>query len=313
MNAPAEGTASSKSTARVVPVRHGIFSPARIRAIAGITLTELVRLKVFYFMAVFGLLLLGGALLSVNFSFEEEFQMLKDVGLGAMSIFASLLAVVATAMLIPKDIEDRTLYTILAKPVHRYEYLAGKLLGVFVLLAISLALMAALFTAMLEYRENVRLAQTALEYAAAPEGEPEAAQSRIRASASAAALLPAYAAILLRSAIVASFTLLIATFARSAVFTIIVAFMVYLIGHLQGVAREYWIGPAGAARDFFSGAFLAVVALIFPDLQMFNVVDEIVAGVALPVGLMIRLGLLGLFYCVVYYIVSWLIFVWREL
>ena len=56
--------------------------------------------------------------------------MLKDVSLGAMSIFTWLLAVLATAMLLPKDIEDRTLYTILAKPVPRFEYLLGKLLGV---------------------------------------------------------------------------------------------------------------------------------------------------------------------------------------
>ena len=60
--------------------------------------------------------------------------LLKDVSLGSMSIFTWLLGVLSTAMLLPKDIEDRTLYTILAKPVPRFEYLLGKLLGVFVLL-----------------------------------------------------------------------------------------------------------------------------------------------------------------------------------
>ena len=55
--------------------------------------------------------------------------MLKDVSLGAMSIFTSLLAIVATAQLLPRDLEDRTIYTILAKPVPRYEYLIGKLAG----------------------------------------------------------------------------------------------------------------------------------------------------------------------------------------
>ena len=64
--------------------------------------------------------------------------MLKDVSLGAMSIFTWLLAVLATAMLLPKDIEDRTLYTILAKPVPRFEYLLGKLLGVLALLFVAL-------------------------------------------------------------------------------------------------------------------------------------------------------------------------------
>ncbi len=68
-------------------------------------------------------------------SFQQEFQVLKDVSLGAMSIFTSLLAIVATAQLLPRDLEDRTIYTILAKPVPRYEYLIGKLAGVLLLLA----------------------------------------------------------------------------------------------------------------------------------------------------------------------------------
>ena len=62
-----------------------------------------------------------------------------------MSIFTWLLAVLATAMLLPKDIEDRTLYTILAKPVPRFEYLLGKFLGVLLLLFIALSLMSVVF------------------------------------------------------------------------------------------------------------------------------------------------------------------------
>src|SRR3712207_5533845 len=113
---------------------HKVFSLARVGAIASNTLLELVRLKVFYFMLLFGLLLIGSSLFMVNFSFQQQFQVLKDVSLGAMSIFSWLLGVLATAMLLPKDIEDRTLYTILAKPVPRFEYLLGKLLGVLALI-----------------------------------------------------------------------------------------------------------------------------------------------------------------------------------
>ena len=110
--------------------QHRFFSPARVAAIASNTLLELVRLKVFYFMLLFALLIIGSSAFMAKFTFQEQFQVLKDVSLGAMSIFTWLLAVLATAMLLPKDIEDRTLYTILAKPVPRFEYLLGKLLGV---------------------------------------------------------------------------------------------------------------------------------------------------------------------------------------
>ena len=117
----------------------------RTAAIATVTWTELVRLKVFYFLVIFALLVIGNSFFLARFSFEEEFQMLKDIALGAMSIFSSLLAILATATLLPKDREDRTIYTILAKPVSRTEYLLGKLAGVFLLLALAVLLMGAVF------------------------------------------------------------------------------------------------------------------------------------------------------------------------
>src|SRR5215475_10517422 len=103
------------------------FSFSRILAITFNTLTELTRLRVFYVLLVFGLLLIGSSLFMAQFSFQQEFQILKDVSLGAISMFTSLLAIVATARMLPRDIEDRTVYTILAKPVPRFEYVLGKI------------------------------------------------------------------------------------------------------------------------------------------------------------------------------------------
>src|SRR3954468_15772830 len=105
------------------------FSPARIFAITANTLTELTRQKVFHVLLIFALVLIGSSVFLARFSFQQEFQILKDVSLGTMSIFTSLLAIIATARLIPQDIEDRTIYSILAKPVSRFEYLLGRLSG----------------------------------------------------------------------------------------------------------------------------------------------------------------------------------------
>src|SRR3979411_325474 len=127
--------------------QHRGFSPARIFAISINTLIELPRQKVFYVLLIFALLLIGSSVFMARFSFQQEFQILKDVALGAMSIFTSLLAIVATARLIPQDIDDRTVYTILAKPVPRFEYVLGKLAGVLFLLAVSLIVMSPCFSA----------------------------------------------------------------------------------------------------------------------------------------------------------------------
>src|SRR5437879_11472455 len=133
---------------------HRAFSLGRIGAITTNTLTELTRQRVFYVLLIFALVLIGSSVFMARLTFQQEFQILKDVSLGAISIFTSLLAIVATARLIPQDIDDRTVYTILAKPVPRFEYLLGKLLGVLLLLAISVVLMSALFIFVLYFREQ---------------------------------------------------------------------------------------------------------------------------------------------------------------
>src|SRR5438045_1492748 len=156
------------------------FSPARIFAITSNTLTELTRQRVFYFVLLFAFLLIGSSVFMARFTFQQEFQILKDVSLGAMSIFSSLLAIVATARLIPQDIEDRTVYTILAKPVPRFEYLLGKLLGVLFLLAISIALMSALFAAVLYLREQTALNETLRQMSSAPREQLDAALNAVR-------------------------------------------------------------------------------------------------------------------------------------
>src|SRR5438046_9423208 len=106
-----------------IPKRHRAISPSRILTITSNTLTELTRLKVFYVLLVFGLLLIGSSIFMAQFSFQQEFQILKDVSLGAISIFTSLLAIVATARLLPQDMEDRIVYKLLAKPVPRFDYM----------------------------------------------------------------------------------------------------------------------------------------------------------------------------------------------
>ena len=79
---------------------HRAFSPGRVAAIAGNTVTELIRLKAFYICLLFALVLIGGSLVMARLTFQQEFQVLKDISLGTMSIFTSLLAIIATARML---------------------------------------------------------------------------------------------------------------------------------------------------------------------------------------------------------------------
>src|SRR6476661_9778570 len=66
--------------------RYRAFSLSRIYAITTNTVTELTRLKVFYVLLVFALVLIGSSIFMAQFSFQQEFQILKDISLGAISI-----------------------------------------------------------------------------------------------------------------------------------------------------------------------------------------------------------------------------------
>jgi len=288
--------------------RHQVFSVGRVLAIASNSLLELVRLKVFYFLLLFAFACIGISFFVSNLQIQEQFQVLKDVSLGGMSVFTWLLAVLATAMLLPKDIEDRTLYTILAKPVSRFEYLLGKFLGVILLLFIAISLMSAFFVVILYTREQAALADAARM---TPPQFLEIEQAKLRANAFNANLLPGILLIYLKAVLCAAITLLISTFASSWIFTIIVSFLVYLIGHIQPVARAAVMESeqmAGLLKSFFW-----LVAVLIPDLTALSLVDDIVVGNPISWILFAKTAALGGVYICVYFLVSYVVFGGKEL
>src|SRR5437868_11933586 len=290
---------------------HRPFSISRILAITFNTLTELTRLRVFYVLLVFALLLIGSSIFMAQFSFQQEFQILKDVSLGAISIFTSLLAIVATARLLPQDIEDRTVYTILAKPVPRFEYVLGKIAGVLLLLAISTVVMGAAFLLVLYTREQAVMYATLRQMSGAPPDQVADAVRTIRSSAFNIDIFPGIVIIYLKACLLAALTLFVSTFATSNIFTIVVMAFIYFIGHLQATARDYWLQEHSSG--LLTRVFLAIVALLFPDLQAFNLVDDIVAGTAISLALFTKTAALGIFYTTIYTLLAAFVFYGKEL
>ena len=309
---PAVTNLPSVGPVQPATIQHRLFSFRRIWALAVNTLTELVRLKIFYFLLLFALLLIGSSAFLVQLSFQDQFQMLKDVSLGAMSIFTSLLAILATAGLLPKDIEDRTLYTILAKPVSRLEYLMGKLIGVVLLLFISMVFMGAMFAIVLFWRVHIVTGEIMQAG-----GARELIDQQIRelhATAFNPNLWAGGLVIYVKACLLASLTMFISTFASSSIFTVIVTVVIYFIGHLQATARDYWQSThALAGADPLAKAFLLVVSLVFPDLQLFNLVDEIVVGTSIAPWLLLKTLGLGLMYFVIYLLAAFFVFTSKEL
>jgi ABC-type transport system involved in multi-copper enzyme maturation permease subunit len=231
-----------------------------------------------------------------------------------MTLFSVVLSIVATALLLPKDVEDRTLYTILAKPVPRFDYLAGKLLGVLMLVFVSLALMDVLMTVVLQIRSTMVLEQQ-LEMAKALEWPPEAIES-LKAETAAHgpnwSLQGAVFAIFLRASIMASLALLISTFSSSTLFTTIVSFLIYFIGHFQADMRDAYLSAGQAGEGVLSRLLALLLSLVLPDFQIFNVIDAVIEGQAMPLLILGKLTLVGIYYALFFTVASWFVFAEKE-
>ncbi len=290
--------------------RYRFFSVHRLWTIASNTLTELVRLRVFYFILIFALLLIVSSVFWTKVTFQQQFQVLKDISLGAMSIFTTLLAMLATAMMLPKDVEDRTLYTILAKPVPRFEYLLGKLLGILSLLAIAMLAMSLVFGVTMAARYYQLAGELQREMAGAAPAAAEAAMAGLRAEVFDPGLGPAILLLYFKACIFAAVTLFLSTISSSWIFTIMMATVVYLIGHFQGEARDYLFVTSGGS--VLTRALFGLVAILFPDLQLFNLVDDIIVGAGVVWSLFWKTMALGGFYFVIYTAAAYFVFASKE-
>lgn len=293
-------------------------SSGRIIELAAQTLRQLARMRVFYFLVFFAVLVIGSSLFVLRYnSPEQELKLMKDFSLFGMTLFSALLAILGTAMLLPRDIEDRILYTILSKPVPRVEYLAGKLLGVIALVGIGLILMDALFVVVLWIRQSLMLTEQEALLAnsnLAPEAAAEAwriMEQTIRDNGLTWSLQAAVAAIFIKAAVISSLALMVSIFAQSSLFTMVTAAVAYFAGHLQADMRAFY--ESLPATEKLAKVVAGPLAVLLPDFQLFNVVDAAVAGESLGWDVVARLAGFGAGYIVVYGLVAWYLFQDKEI
>ena len=118
----------------------------RIIAIAGNTFREALRDKVLLALIVIAVLVTAAAKIVPPLAVGEGAKIVKDLGLATMTLFCVLIAILVGGRLIYKEVEKRTILTLLAKPVRRWEFVLGKYCGLMLVLIISVALMTLWFT-----------------------------------------------------------------------------------------------------------------------------------------------------------------------
>jgi hypothetical protein len=307
-----------------------ISSLARIFTIGRNTLTEAVRQKVLNILLIFAIVLVGSSVSVSQLAtpgldsagiFDAQIKFVKDFGCGAIGLFGFCIALLSTAQLIPQELHNRTIYTILAKPVRRAEFLLGKFLGVVLLLALCVALMSLAFAATLYWQELRGIQDANSTYAVNSPGfasNPATVQAYNQEVAGIVQqvrdpqLIEAILLLFTKLIMTAGIALLISTFATSSIFTIITTFMIYLIGHMESTARDVWLAR-GAETSIWQSGLVGLISLLIPDMNSFTIVDEILAGNKVPWSH--TLNLLG--YADVYLIVllgvSIVVFDYREI
>jgi len=118
-----------------------------VATIAANTVREAVRSRVLYTLLFFALLLIGTGTLLSTLSYVERERILQDVGLAAIRVFGVAIAIFVGIGLIHREVDRRTIYTILSKPISRTQFLVGKYLGLVATLWLQLAIMSAAFAA----------------------------------------------------------------------------------------------------------------------------------------------------------------------
>jgi ABC-type transport system involved in multi-copper enzyme maturation permease subunit len=233
-------------------------------AIAINVFRESVRDKVLYNLVLFAILMMGASYLIGQLTAGQDVKIVKDLGLSAISMFGVFIAVFIGIGLVSKEVERRSIYALLAKPVHRYQIVVGKYAGLTLTLAVNVVIMAGALYAVLVYTSW---------------GVDASVQRAWDAPALDPALLKAIALILVELMLITAIALFFSTFSTpmlSAAFT----FGLFIVGHFSADLRNFdQVVDSPAAVRLARGLYW-----ILPNLAQFDVKAQVVHGQRVPLG-----------------------------
>ena len=292
--------------------------PARVGAVAGVTLTQLVRMRLFLVPAVVALLFLLLQFIpyqeniGIEYQGVAQLQFIKDVSLGCMQLFGLVFCVAATALLLPRDTEDRILYTILCKPVPRFDYLAGKAIGVLLLLLLMTALLDGVMSLLLAHRAAGISAELSQVLAANGYSSAEIAPylEQVQTAANSWNTQRGILAALLGYSVLTTLTLLISCFTSGTIVSIIFGLGAYFIGLFQETL--FAAISAGQGTTAAMRWVEQVCAVLLPDFGLFAVADTASAGAELSWPLLGGLALIAAGYMLLHLLTATWIFSKKE-
>jgi len=220
----------------------------RIGVIALNTFRENLRDKILYNLLLFSIFLIGSSVVLGKLTINEQHKIVVDAGLAAISIVGVIISIFVGIGLVSKEIERRTIYTIIARPIRRSDFLLGKYAGLVTTLAVNLLVMVLVYFAVLWFHH-------------AP----------IHVS-----LLQAIQLMFMEMLIMTATALLFSTFTTpslSAMFTVGIFVLGHLMSDLRGIAEK-------SSNEVLKMGITGLYYLS-PNLEMFNIKGQAAAGVSM--------------------------------
>jgi len=241
----------------------------RASVVAWNTFREAVRDRVLYNLVFFALLMMAVAIAVGQISIGIEQTVIVSLGLSAISVIGLLISIFIGVALVSKEMDKRTLYALLAKPVRRWEFLLGKFAGLVLTLAVNTAAMAlGLLLVMLYAKHSLERSD--------------------------AAVLVAVYFILLKLALIVALALLFSCF-TTPLLAILFTVGLYVVGlyvqELRNLPVEL-MSPAMAA-------FTKWLSYLLPNFENFNVMAMAAHGRAIPVVLILQNTVYTVIYCTI--------------
>jgi Cu-processing system permease protein len=255
----------------------------RIGTVALNTFREAVRDRVLYNLVFFALVMMAAAILVGQISIGIEQIVIVSLGLSAISIIGLLISVFIGVGLVSKEIDKRTLYALLAKPLRRWEFIFGKFAGLALTLAVNTAAMAAgLFLALFYVKHSIERADTAV--------------------------LVAVYFILLKLALVVALAMLFSCF-TTPLLAILFTAGLYIAGLFVHEMRNMQAGMIDPAI----GRLLGWLSYVLPNFENFDVMGAAAHGRVIPAALIAQNTVYGVLYCAIVLAVTTVIFSQRNL
>jgi ABC-type transport system involved in multi-copper enzyme maturation permease subunit len=238
---------------------------SRISLVAWHVFKESVRDRVLYAIVAFAAILVAASLLIGEITAGQDLKIMKDLGLATIELAGFVMSVFVGIGLVAKEIERRSIYSLLAKPLPRWEFIVGKYAGLVLTIAVNVALMTLVFYLMLAWMgwrapTSVRAAWDA------PAVDP--------------AILLAIVLILAELALLTALALCFSTFSSSALLSFVFTLGVWIAGVESADMRHF-----GDLVTSPGTPVVVAIGWILPAFSAFDIKADVVHGHAVGVGL----------------------------